>query len=101
MISAICISRIILEGKMDILAVRRARDAERKRRKRAEEREKRLSAPVSNLRPSEGSPACDTAPGRTETAKEAVIPDNVVEDTIDAFDAFAMLKARREKEYGR
>ena len=77
---------------MDILAERRARDAER---------EKRLSAPVSYLCPSEGSPACEMAPERTEMAQEAVIPDNVVEDTIDAFDAFAMLKARREKEYGR
>lgn len=86
---------------MDILAERRARDAERKRRKRAEEREKRLSAPISSLCPSEGSPAREMAPERTEMAQEAVIPDNVVEDTIDAFDAFAMLKARREKEYGR
>jgi len=86
---------------MDILAERRARDAERKRRKRAEEREKRLSAPVSSLCTSEGSPACEMDPESTEMAQEAVIPDNVVEDTIDAFDAFAMLKARREKEYGR
>lgn len=86
---------------MDILAERRARDAERKRRKRAEEREKRLSAPVSSLCPSEGSPACEMAPERTETAQVAVIPDNVVEDTIDAFDAFALLKARRDKEYRR
>lgn len=85
----------------DILAERRARDAERKRRKRAEEREKRLSAPVSTLRPSEDSPACETAPERTETAQVTVVPDNVIEDTIDAFNAFAMLKARREKEYGR
>lgn len=86
---------------MDILAERRARDAERKRRKRAEEREKKLSAPISALCPSEDSPACETAAECAETAKVTVIPDNVVEDTIDAFDAFAMLKARREKEYGR
>ncbi len=85
---------------MDILAERRARDAERKRRKRAEEREKKLSAPITPIT-SEDSPACETAPERTETAQVTVIPDNVVEDTIDAFDAFAMLKARREKEYGR
>ena len=85
----------------DILAERRARDAERKRRKRAEEREKRLSAPITPINTSEDSPACETAAERTETAQVTVIPDNVVEDTIDAFDAFAMLKARREKEYGR
>ena len=46
----------------DILAERRARDAERKRRKRAEEREKRLSAPITPINTSEDSPACEKIP---------------------------------------
>ena len=83
---------------MDILAERRARDAERKRRKRAEEREKRLSAPVSYLCPSEDSPAYETATERTETAQAAIVPDNVVEEAVSAFE---IMKARREKEYSR
>lgn len=93
----------VSEEFMDVLAERRRRDAERKRRKRAEKRaqeaQKLSEAAEVCPQPEEAVDAISVAnDGDTDDHcgdVGAVLADNVVEESISAFE---LLRRRRDKE---